>query len=117
MSADSGWKYVNVRRLFLFLEETIDEGAVGGIPAEHPDAVGSGQTQYHGIPDRYVARRGDIRHQSGGAFFVKVDAETQSTEVVDAGRLIIEVGVAPVKPAEFVIIRISQKTLGQSRLT
>ena len=48
------------------------------------------------------------------AFFVKVDAENNPPEVVDAGRLIIEVGVAPVKPAEFVIIRISQKTLGKA---
>ena len=44
------------------------------------------------------------------AFFVKVDEENNPEEVRDAGQLIIEVGVAPVKPAEFVIIRIKQKT-------
>ncbi len=45
------------------------------------------------------------------AFYVKVDEENNPPEVRDAGQLIIEIGVAPVKPAEFVIIRISQKTL------
>ena len=44
------------------------------------------------------------------AFFVKVDEENNPPEVRDAGQLIIDVGVAPVKPAEFVVIRISQQT-------
>ena len=46
------------------------------------------------------------------AFFVKVDEENNPQSVRDAGQLIIEVGIAPVKPAEFVVIRISQKTQG-----
>ena len=47
------------------------------------------------------------------AFYVKVDAENNPEEVRNVGQLIIEVGVAPVRPAEFVIIRISQKTLAK----
>jgi hypothetical protein len=46
------------------------------------------------------------------AFFVKVDRENNPPETVDLGRLVVDVGVAPVKPAEFVIFRITQKTLG-----
>ncbi|WP_256361300.1 hypothetical protein [Methylomonas koyamae] len=42
------------------------------------------------------------------AFFVKCDAETNPQEVIDAGQLIIEIGIAPVKPAEFIIFRIGQ---------
>jgi phage tail sheath protein FI len=44
------------------------------------------------------------------AFFVKIDDENNPPEMRDAGRLNIDIGVAPVKPAEFVIFRISQKT-------
>jgi hypothetical protein len=46
------------------------------------------------------------------AFFVKCDAETNPPEVVDAGQLIVEIGLAPVKPAEFVIFRIGQMPSG-----
>ena len=42
------------------------------------------------------------------AFYVKCDEETNPPESVDEGKLIVEVGIAPVKPAEFVIFRISQ---------
>ena len=49
---------------------------------------------------------------AGEAFFVKVDDENNPPEIRDLGRLIIDVGVAPVKPAEFVIFRIAQKTQG-----
>ncbi len=42
------------------------------------------------------------------AFFVKCDAETNPPEVIDAGRLVVEIGIAPVKPAEFIIFRIGQ---------
>ena len=44
------------------------------------------------------------------AFFVKCDRTTMTQDDIDNGRLIVEVGVAPVKPAEFVIVRLSQKT-------
>jgi len=46
------------------------------------------------------------------AFFVKCDEETNTAEVVDAGRVVIVIGIAPVKPAEFVIFRISQSAGG-----
>jgi phage tail sheath protein FI len=46
------------------------------------------------------------------AFYVKCDAETNPPEVVDAGQLIVEIGLAPVKPAEFVIFRIGQMPSG-----
>jgi uncharacterized protein len=44
------------------------------------------------------------------AFFVKCDAETNPPEVIDAGRLVVEIGIAPVKPSEFIIFRIGQWT-------
>ena len=46
------------------------------------------------------------------AFYVKCDAETNPPESVDAGRLVCEIGIAPVKPAEFVVFRIAQYSGG-----
>jgi phage tail sheath protein FI len=51
------------------------------------------------------------------AFFVKCDAETNPPDVIDAGQVVIEVGISPVKPAEFVIFRISQFTAGATELS
>jgi phage tail sheath protein FI len=47
---------------------------------------------------------------------VKCDAETNPTDVIDAGQVIVEVGIAPVKPAEFVIFRISQYSAGAAQV-
>ena len=115
LSADAEWKYVNVRRLFLFLEETIDEGTQWVVfEPNTPKLWGSVSRNITAFLTG-VWRDGALAGTSAAeAFFVKVDAENNPPSVVDAGRLIIEVGVAPVKPAEFVIIRISQKTLGTS---
>ena len=49
------------------------------------------------------------------AFFVKCDAETNPPDVIEAGQVICEIGIAPVKPAEFVIFRLSQFTGGGAR--
>ena len=46
------------------------------------------------------------------AFFVKCDAETNPAEVVDSGQVVTVIGIAPVKPAEFVIFRIGQSASG-----
>jgi len=115
LSADSEWKYINVRRLFLFLEETIDEGTQWVVfEPNTPMLWGKVRRNITAFLTN-VWRDGALFGTTAAeAFFVKVDAENNPPEVVDAGRLIIEVGVAPVKPAEFVIIRISQKTLGKA---
>ena len=115
LSADSEWKYVNVRRLFLFLEETIDKGTQWVVFEPNTPALWGKVKRNITAFLTNVWRDGALFGTTAAeAFFVKVDAENNPPEVVDAGRLIIEVGVAPVKPAEFVIIRISQKTLGKA---
>ena len=48
------------------------------------------------------------------AFYVKCDSETNPPEVIDAGQLVVEIGIAPVKPAEFVVFRIAQFSGGAS---
>ena len=82
---------------------------VGGLRAERHPAVGPGQADDQRVPHRgsgATARCSGRRPDE--AFYVKCDAETNPPEVRDAGQLVVEIGIAPVKPAEFVIFRIAQ---------
>ncbi|MCL6590423.1 MAG: phage tail sheath subtilisin-like domain-containing protein [Firmicutes bacterium] len=108
----SEWTYINVRRLFMFLEESIDEGTQWVVfEPNDPSLWGKVKRNLTAFLTR-VWRDGALYGATPEeAFFVKVDAENNPPEVRDAGQLVIEVGVAPVRPAEFVIIRVSQKTL------
>lgn len=112
LSADPEWKYINIRRLFIFLEESIDEATQWVVFEPNTSALwGSVKRNITAFLLR-VWRNGALFGTTPEvAFYVKIDEENNPPEVRDAGQLIIEIGVAPVKPAEFVIIRISQKTL------
>jgi phage tail sheath protein FI len=114
LSADPEWVYINLRRLFLFLEKSIDRGSQWVVfEPNTPSLWGSVKRNLTAFLTR-VWRDGALFGSTPDeAFFVKVDEENNPPEVRDVGQLIIEVGVAPVKPAEFVIIRISQKTLSK----
>ena len=113
VSADPEWKYVNVRRLFLFLEESIDEGTQW-VVFEPNDAVlwkkiirnVSAFLRIQWLEGKLVGAKAEE------AFFVKCDEETNPPESVDLGRVITLIGVAPSKPAEFVIFRIQQQKPG-----
>jgi uncharacterized protein len=70
--------------------------------------VGQSPPRCHLLPASGLAQRGAVWHTPEQAFYVKCDAELNPPEIRDLGQLIIEVGMAPVKPAEFVIFRISQ---------
>ena len=111
MSSDAEWKYVNVRRLFLFVEESIDEGTQWVVfePNDEPTwaKVRRSITNFLISVWRSGALMGATQDE---AFFVKCDRTTMTQDDIDNGRLICLIGIAPVKPAEFVIFRISQKT-------
>jgi len=112
LTTDAEWKYINVRRLFLFLEESIDEGTQWVVfEPNSPILWGSVKRNLTAFLTRVWQSGALFGTTADEAFYVKVDADNNPPEVRDAGQLIIEIGVAPVKPAEFVIIRISQKTL------
>jgi phage tail sheath protein FI len=109
LSSDSEWKYLNVRRLFNYIEQSILRGTDWVVfepnDAHLWDAVKRTVTMFL----RRLWRDGALFGATAGeAFFVKCDAENNPPETRDVGQLIIDVGVAPVKPAEFVIFRISQ---------
>lgn len=112
MSSDAMWKYVNVRRLFIFVEQSIDRGTQWAVfePNAEPTwiAIRASISNFLRTVWRNGALMGTTQDE---AFFVKCDRTTMTQDDFDNGRLICVIGIAPVKPAEFVIFRISQKTL------
>jgi hypothetical protein len=110
-SSDSEWKYVNIRRYFNFLERSIDVGTQWAVFEPN------GERLWSNIRDT-ISSFLDTQWRSGAllgtdtkqAFFVRCDRSTMTQDDLDNGRLICLVGVAVVKPAEFVIFRIGQKT-------
>ena len=112
LSSDSDWKYVPVRRLLLFLESSIDRGLQWVVfePNDEPTwaRVRQAVTNFLITVWRSGALQGATADE---AFFVRCDFTTMTQDDIDNGRLICEIGIAPVKPAEFVIFRIQQKTL------
>lgn len=116
-SSDPLWKYVNVRRLFLFLEESIDEGTQWVVFEPNNEQlwarVKQSVTQFLTTQWRAGALMGTTPEE---AFFVRVDRSTMTQDDIDNGRLIVLIGVAPTKPAEFVIFRIAQFTAGSENV-
>jgi uncharacterized protein len=109
ITSDTDWKYINVRRLFIFLEESIDEGTQWAVfePNDEPLWARVRQSVVNFLTR--VWRDGALMGtKPEEAFFVKCDRTTMTQDDIDNGRLIMIIGVAPVKPAEFVIIRIGQ---------
>ena len=80
-------------------------------------ALGPRPRPGRGVPDHPVARRSPRRHQPEDAFFVKVDRTTMTQDDIDNGRLVVLVGIAPLRPAEFVIFRIGLWTAGSTMTT
>ncbi|HMG72714.1 MAG TPA: phage tail sheath subtilisin-like domain-containing protein [Pyrinomonadaceae bacterium] len=112
VTSDAAWKYINVRRLFIFVEESIDEGTQWVVfePNDEPLWARVRATITNFLTS--VWRSGALQGaKPDEAFFVKCDHSTMTQDDIDNGRLICIVGIAPVKPAEFVIFRIQQKTL------
>jgi len=107
--ANTEWKYINVRRLFLFLRESIDEGTQWVVfEPNTPDLWAKIRRNISAFLTN-VWRSGALFGTTPQeAFFVKCDADTNPPEVRDLGQVVTEIGVAVVKPAEFVIFRISQ---------
>ncbi len=107
----SEWKYVNVRRLFLFLEESIDESTQWVVFEPNNEQLWARVAQTINNFLLGVWKSGALMGKSPDeAFFVKCDRTTMTQDDIDNGRLIVVIGVAPTKPAEFVIFRIAQWT-------
>lgn len=109
MSSDAAWKYVNVRRLFIFLEASIFRGTQWVVFEPNNESLWARVRQTIEQFLRTQWRAGALMGtKEAEAFFVKCDRTTMTQDDIDNGRLIVVIGVAPVKPAEFVIFRIAQ---------
>lgn len=107
--ANMDFKYINVRRLFLYLRESIDEGTQWVVFEPNSPELWAKITRNVSAFLINVWRSGALFGTTPQeAFYVKCDEETNPPEVRDLGQVITEIGVAVVKPAEFVIFRISQ---------
>ncbi|MDX8031384.1 phage tail sheath subtilisin-like domain-containing protein [Lentzea sp. BCCO 10_0856] len=111
LTSDPEWKYVNVRRFFLYLEHSVDKATQWAVFEPNGEALW--QKIVRSVEDfldvqwRNGALLGSTSKQ---AYFVRCDRTTMTQNDLDNGRLICLIGVAPVRPAEFVIFRIGQWT-------
>jgi phage tail sheath protein FI len=109
LSSDGSWRYLNVRRLFNFVEKSIQRGTQWVV--FEPNDMDLWERLKRDV-DAYLktvwASGALFGASSSQAFFVKCDAENNPPEQRDLGRLFVDIGIAPVKPAEFVIFRIGQ---------
>jgi len=107
MSGDPEWKYVNVRRLLIFLEQSIAQGLQWAVFEPNGESTWAAvRESVLGFLDgqwRVGAFAGNTPNE---ACFVECDRTTMTQDDLDAGRLVCVVGVAPVRPAEFVLLRI-----------
>lgn len=117
-SSDPAWRYISIRRLFIMLRRSLEAGFawITFEPNNH--------RTWDLVRDRTIAFLATLHNQgmlAGGnpeqAFFVKCDAETNPPEQVDSGLLICDIGVAPVTPAEFIMISLTQTMTGPSTAT
>ena len=108
-NSNADLKYINVRRTLLFLRESIDEGTQWVVFEPNTPSlwqkISRNITAFLTIVWRSGALFGTSAQE---AFFVKCDAETNPPELRELGQVVTEIGVAIVRPAEFVIFRISQ---------
>jgi phage tail sheath protein FI len=115
LSSDPEWRYLNVRRLFNYLEESILNGVQWAVFEPNDNVLWAKVRRSIAAFLTMEWRKGALFGATPNeAFFVKCDAETNPAEAIDLGQLTCEVGVAPVKPAEFVIFRLSQFSGGAS---
>ncbi len=109
LSSDPAWRYINVRRLYNYVEKSIENGTQWVVFEPNDRSLWSRVDRDITAFLRGVWRDGALfGNTPSEAFYVKVDDELNPPESRDLGRLIIEIGMCPVKPAEFVIFRISQ---------
>ncbi len=113
LSSDPSWRYINVRRLFIMVETSIERATQWVVFEPNDFRLWKRVTRTIASFLTLVWRQGALMGETPEkAFFVKCDEETNPPEVIDVGQLIVEIGLAPVKPAEFVIFRIGQMPAG-----
>jgi phage tail sheath protein FI len=108
---DAEWRYINVRRLFNMIEKTLHDNTKWAVFEPNDSKLWGALTRN---TKAFLMRL----HNSGAfagaspdqSYYVKCDGSTNPQENIDAGVVTIEIGIAPVKPAEFIVFKISQKS-------
>lgn len=109
LSSNTDWQYINVRRLFNMVETAIMNGTQYAVFEPNDMQLWEGLKRTVSSFLRGLWRDGALFGATAEqAFYVKCDSETNPPESIDQGKVVVEVGIAPVKPAEFVIFRIAQ---------
>ena len=112
LSSDAGFRYINVRRTFNMISEAIEQGTQWVTFESNRPELWKSVKRLVFFFLKSLWKKGYLQGENvEEAFYIKVDEETNPPEVRDRGELIIEVGVAIVRPAEFIIVRVSQKTM------
>lgn len=107
LSNESAWTYVNVRRLFLTAGRWIERNMAGVVFEPHDQRLWARIVRELTAYFNDLFQRGALKGQtSQEAFYVKCNAETNPSEVRDAGMIVTEIGLAPTVPGEFVVVRI-----------
>lgn len=111
ISSDPEWKYLNVRRYFAYLERSIEKGTQWAVFENNGDVLWA---KVRSTIEDFLFNEWKENRLFGlkpkEAYFVRCDRTTMTQNDIDNGRLICLIGVAPLRPAEFVIFRIGQKT-------
>jgi phage tail sheath protein FI len=116
ITSNALWKYVSVRRLFIFLERSIYEGTQWVVFEPNDDRLWARVTDTIRLFLRSQWRLGALFGRTEQeAFFITCDRTTMTQDDILNGRLICEIGIAPVRPAEFVIFRVFQNTAESQR--
>jgi len=111
LSSDPEWKYVNLRRYFAYLERSIDKGTQWAVFEPNGEALWANvRATVRDFMINEWANGALLGDKPEKAFFVRCDRSTMTQNDLDNGRLVCLVGVAPLKPAEFVIFRVGQWT-------
>jgi len=109
----SEWKYLPVRRTFNMIKESIQQGTSYAVFEPNDRPLWRDLVRDVSAFRRTLWRDGALMGRTPDeAFFVQCDEETNPPESIDQGRVIIKVGIAPVKPAEFIVFRIGQYSGG-----
>lgn len=112
ISNNPDWKYINARRLFMFLEKSIYNSTFWVVFENNSAGLWTRvKTQVSGFMQNLYNNNYFAGNTPAQAYLVTVDSTNNSDATVNAGQLIVDVAAAPNKPAEFVRVRFTQKTL------
>jgi uncharacterized protein len=116
LSSDPEWRYVPVRRVVLHLARSIDRGTRWAAFEPNDDQLWEElRAEVEHFLDRSW-REGTLAGETANeAYYVKCGAETNPPEVIEAGQVICEIGIAPVRPREFVVLRLGRIAAGARR--